>query len=367
MSDVYFASRRSGPGSSLIDKTRKLIKKINFASELKEKDTVAIKLHFGEPELTTNLRPAFVRPFVEEIKKAKAHPFLTDASTIYAGPRSEGVTHACVAEKNGFTLYSTGAPVVIADGIDGNNYVEVQVNTPHYDKVKVAGEAHRAKVMVVLSHFKGHEIFGFGGAVKNIAMGLASKQGKLSLHSTVTPFIKQKLCTACGRCVRWCAPGAIEIRGKTAVITGSKCTGCGHCIMVCPEKAAKIKWDIDFSEAQEKLAEYAWGIVEPKKGKIWYFNFLLDITPECDCYTFSDSALVHDIGILASRDPVSIDSASYDLVKKAAPNPDSKASKAGPGKDKFAEGYPDTNPEPMFKMAEKIGLGQRRYKLIEIE
>ncbi len=367
MSNVYFASRRSGPQSSLLDKTCKLIEKINFISDLQEKDTVAVKVHFGEPGITTYLRPAFVRPFVDEVKKAKALPFLTDASTIYSGPRSEGVSHLCVAERNGFTLYSTGAPVVIADGIDGKNYEEVRIDTPHYDKVQVAGEAHRAKAMVVLSHFKGHEMFGFGGAIKNIAMGLATKQGKLSLHSTVRPYIKQKFCTTCGRCVKWCAPGAIEIRGKSAVVIGSKCTGCGHCIMVCPQRAAKIKWDMDFSEAQEKLAEYALGIVKPKKGRIWFFNFLLDITPECDCYTFSDSPLVHDIGILASTDPVSIDSASYDLVKQAPGNPCSKAEGSKPGEDKFAKGYPQTDPEPMFETAEKIGLGERKYNLIEIE
>ncbi|MGM0568740.1 MAG: DUF362 domain-containing protein [Elusimicrobiota bacterium] len=366
MSDVYFATRRSGPSGSLIEKTKKLIKKINFIAELNEKDTVAIKLHFGEPGLTTYLRPVFVRPFVDEIKKAEALPFMTDCSTIYSGPRSEGVSHIEVAHRNGFNLYTTGAPVVIADGIDGSNYEEVQINTPNYEKVKIAGEAHRAKAMVVLSHFKGHEMFGFGGAIKNIAMGLASKEGKLSLHSTVRPYIKQKLCTACGRCVRWCAPGAIEIRGNSAVISGSKCTGCGHCIMICPEKAPKIKWDIDFSLAQEKLAEYAFGVIKPKKEKIWYFNFLLDITPECDCYTFSDAPLVPDIGILASRDPVSIDSASYELVKQASPNPDSKAENAKKGEDKFAQGYPATNPEPMFEMAEKIGLGERKYKLIKI-
>ncbi len=367
MSDVYFISRRSGPEGSLIDNLRKLIHKINFVSELRERDTVAVKLHFGEPELTTHLRPAFVRPFIEEIKKAKALPFLTDASTIYSGPRSEGVSHAEVAQMNGFTVYSTGAPVFIADGIDGGNFEEVEVGTPHYKKVQVAGEAHRAKAMVVLSHFKGHEMFGFGGAVKNIAMGLATKQGKLSLHSNVNPYIKHKLCTRCGRCLNWCAPGAIEIREKSAVIVGSRCSGCGHCIMVCPRKAAKIKWDMDFSEAQEKIAEYALGIVKPKKGKIWFFNFLLDITPECDCYTFSDSPLVHDIGILASRDPVSIDSASYELVNQARPNPESKASGAAPGDDKFAAGYPRTNPEPMFKTAVSIGLGEKKYNLIKID
>ncbi len=366
MSKVYFSSRRVGPDGSLIDKTRKIIRKINFGPELEEKDTVAVKLHFGEPELTTCLRPAFVRPFVDEIKERGALPFLTDASTIYSGPRSEGVSHISVAELNGFTLYATGAPVIIADGIDGNNYEEVQVNTPHYEKVKVAGEAHRAKAMVVLSHFKGHEMFGFGGAVKNIAMGLASKEGKLSLHSNLRPYIKQKFCTGCGRCLKWCAPGAIEIKKGKAVISGGRCTGCGHCIMVCPQKAAKIKWDIDFALAQEKLAEYAYGIVKPKKGRIWYFNFLIDITPECDCYTFSDSPLVPDIGILASRDPVSIDYASFELVRESISNPRSKAEGAGAGEDKFSISYPGTDPEPMFEMAEKIGLGERKYELIEI-
>lgn len=366
MSDVYFIPRKASPNNSEIDKIKKLIRKMAFSSSIKENDQVAIKLHFGEPGLTTFLRPILIRPFSEEIKKCSAHPFLTDANTIYSGKRSSGVQHLESAIRHGFSYTVTGAPIIIADGINSENYVEVEINREFHDKVKIAGEAHRAKAMVVLTHFKGHEMFGFGGAVKNIGMGLANKEGKLSLHSTVNPYVKKDKCTKCGICVRWCPVDAIEITDRSYIIIDEKCTGCGQCIMVCPPHAITLKWDIDFSVAQKKTAEYALGVLKSKKDRIWFFNFLMDITPECDCYGFSDSSIVADIGMLASKDPVSIDQASYDLVTKAQSISGSKAQGSKPGEDKFKKSYPVTNPEPLFEHAEKIGLGRRKYNLIEI-
>ncbi|MFC2061457.1 DUF362 domain-containing protein [Elusimicrobiota bacterium] len=365
MSDVYFISRRSTLNSSLMDKLKKLINKTDIRSVLKENDMVAVKLHFGEPGLTTFLRPVFVKPFTDLIKECSARPFLTDASTIYQGSRANGVEHLEVAIKNGFSYTVTGAPIIIADGIDGRDCEEVIINKNYYKKVKVAGETHRANAMIVLSHFKGHEMFSFGGAVKNIGMGLASKEGKLSLHSTSSPYIKIDKCTKCSICIKWCPADAIEISEENAQINDN-CTGCGYCIMACPAHAITLKWDSEFQESLRRTAEYALGTVEPKRDKIWFFNFLMEITPECDCYRFSDSALAPDIGILASKDPVSIDQASYDLVNNAPVLPDSKAEGLKPGEDKFKAAYPKTNPEPLFKHAEKIGLGERKYKLINI-
>jgi uncharacterized Fe-S center protein len=366
MSKVYFASRRAEYADSVMDKVNNLIDRVNIKDGIDDNDSAAIKLHFGEPGLTTYLRPVLVKPFADKIKAAGGRPFLTDANTIYHGPRSDGVSHLETAVKNGFSYTVTGAPVIIADGINGEDYIEVDVPGKFYDKVKIAGQAHRAKAMVVLSHFKGHEMFGFGGALKNIGMGLAAKEGKLSLHSNIKPKIKKGNCTKCGSCIRYCPAGSIKMTEGGAQIDSAICTGCGQCLMVCSYHAVKIKWDMDFSEAQKRTAEYAYGVHNPKKGKIWYFNFLLDITPECDCYPYSDSPLVADIGILASVDPVSIDRASYELVKAAPSLNNSKAEGLKEGEDKFKGGHPQTNPEPIFKHARDIGLGEDDYYLIEI-
>lgn len=370
MSEVYFTGRKASHGSGEMDSIRKLIKKVNFAGDLLENDLVAIKVHFGESGLTTFLRPIYVKPFSDEIRKHQALPFLTDANTIYKGTRSDAVSHLETALKNGFTYTVTGAPLIIADGLSSENYVEVEINGDYCETVKIAGAAHRAKAMVVLTHFKGHEMFAFGGAIKNIGMGLASKEGKLTLHSTTKPYVKKDKCTLCGVCTNWCAVDAIELgtvpNSKSAKIIKEKCTGCGQCIMVCPSSAITLKWDIDFSLAQKKTVEYAMGVVKPKNGKIWFFNFLKDITPECDCYNYSDSSIVQDIGILASSDPVAIDQASYDMVKDAVVLEGSKAAGAKAGEDKFKKSYPVVDPEPLFKHAEKIGLGERKYNLIEV-
>ncbi|MBN2406610.1 MAG: DUF362 domain-containing protein [Elusimicrobia bacterium] len=353
--------------NSMLDRLRKLIKRLNFGKTIRKNELVAIKVHFGEEGLTTFLNPVYVRPFSDEMRRCGAHPFLTDANTIYRGSRSDGVRHINTALKNGFGLTVTGAPVIIADGISSEDYVEVEVNCEYFKKVMIAGEAHRAGAMIVLSHFKGHEMFGFGGAVKNIGMGLAVKRGKLQLHSTTKPIIKKNACTRCGLCMQWCPAGAIYMDEESSVIDQEKCLGCGKCIMACPSSAVRLNWDMDYSECQKKTAEFALGVLNPKRGRIWFFNFLMNITPECDCYGFSDSPIAPDIGILASEDPVAADQASYDLVCKSASLPDSKASGAASGQDKFRAAYPQTDPDIMFGYAEKIGLGSRSYNIIEIK
>jgi uncharacterized Fe-S center protein len=366
MSNVYFTSRVTGPGKGLIEKLKKLIQKTGFAKVLDKNDIVALKTHFGALGLTTYLRPIFIRPFAEVIKKAGAYPFLTDANTLYKGSRANGVQHLETAIRNGFGYSTTGAPIIIADGINSEDYVEAETGGSILKKAYVAGETQRANSMVVLSHFKGHDMFGFAGAVKNIGMGLASKKGKLLLHSTTKPFIKEKACRKCGICIKWCPSDAIAVKRESMFVDETVCTGCGQCVMVCPYKAAKIKWDIDYIECQKKTAEYARAVLLPKKDRIWFFNFLIDITPDCDCVSFSDIPIVSDIGILASDDPVAVDQASYDMVTQARALPGGRAAGAAPGEDKFARVHEDICPEPMLEHSEKIGLGSRDYKLIKI-
>ncbi|MFH1415862.1 MAG: DUF362 domain-containing protein [Elusimicrobiota bacterium] len=364
-SDVYFIRRSTAGNGPMMGRLKKLLKKMNLSGIIKENYLVALKTHFGEPGLTTFLRPVFVRPFADEIKKLRAHPFLTDANTLYMGGRTNAVTHLETALKNGFNFLSTGAPVIIADGIDGNDYEEVTVDCDYFDKVRIAGEAHRANSMIVLTHFTGHESFGFGGALKNIGMGLAAKKGKVRLHSASKLFIKKKACRKCGICLDWCQFTAIRMISSGAVIDEKKCTGCGHCISACSRHAIKLRWDMSIPEMQKKTAEYALGAVKSKNGRVRYFNFIMDVTPECDCYGHSDSPIVPDLGILASDDPVAVDQASYDLVNNSVSIKGSRAEKSIPGEDKFRQCYPMTDPEILLEYAEKIGLGRRKYRLID--
>jgi uncharacterized Fe-S center protein len=366
MSEVFFVPRKSDLSNSLMDGLIRLIGKMRFGETLKKNDFVAIKTHFGERGLTTFLRPIFMRPFSDEIRRCGARPFLTDANTIYQGSRSDGVQHLETALMNGFGYTVTGAPVVIADGLSGEDYVDVRIDADYFDTVSIAGEACRANAMIVLTHFKGHEMFGFGGALKNIGMGLAAKKGKLTLHSTAKPYVKKKSCTGCGICFQWCRVQAIEAGPESSVIVREKCTGCGQCIMSCPSHAITLKWDMSFSEGQKKTAEYALGAVKNKTGSTWYFNFILDVTPECDCYSYSDSSIAPDIGIMASRDPVSIDQASYDLVNESDPLPSGKAAGVGKGQDKFRAGHPEADGRHLLEHAEKIGLGERKYELVRL-
>lgn len=366
MSEVYFISRRANFGNSMIKQLGKLIDKMEFKKSLNKNDTVAIKVHFGEKGITSFLRPIFIKPFTDSIKSCEAHPFITDANTIYRGSRSNGVEHLITAIENGFGYSVTGAPLIIADGVTGEDLEEVDINGKYYKKVKIAGEAHRAKAMIVLSHFKGHEMFGFGGAIKNIGMGLAAKEGKLSIHSTGKPYVKKKGCVQCGVCLNWCPVEAIEMQEESSFIIETKCTGCGQCIMSCPSHTITLKWDMAFSEIQKKTAEYALGTLKPKLRNIWFFNFLIEITPECDCYPYSDASIVPDIGILASQDPVAIDQASYDLVKNESGLNNSKAEGAKTGEDKFKKCHEAVNPSIMLDYAQEIGLGQKKYNLISI-
>ncbi len=198
-------------------------------------------------------------------------------------------------------------------------------------------------------------------------MGCANREGKLSLHSNVAPYVQKRNCTGCQICLRWCNYQAIVIKDKIAVIIEEKCVGCAACIPVCPEGAIKNRWDASYEDVQKRTVEYAFAVFNEKKEKMLFINFLTNISPACDCYSTSDAPIVPDIGILLSYDPVAIDQASVDLVNKAQGLRTSRLKKAfGPGQDKFKDIWPDVDWEPQLQHAEKIGLGTREYELIRI-
>ena len=328
-------------------------------------DLVAVKLHFGESSETGHVRPRFLRRVVDWLLKRGARPFLTDCNTLYRGARSDTVTHLRTAAEHGFTYAAVGAPVVIADGLHGTSEVRLPVKGRHVREAPFGADLVKADSILSVAHFKGHELSGFGGAIKNVGMGGASRAGKLDQHSTTRPYVRPN-CIACGTCASWCPADAIAVAEK-AVIDPEKCIGCAECIVVCPEKAVSIRWNESTDVFQRKMVEYLAALVATKPGRMGYVNFITDVHPLCDCYGTAKVPIVPDLGVVASLDPVAIDQASYDLVNEA---PLAKGSDISQnyrrGGDKFRDLHAEVDATEQLRYAEELGLGTRDYQLIEI-
>lgn len=366
-SSVYFCSLRTKFTRNLLTKLGDLVAAAGLADVVDKRDLVAIKLHFGEAGNTGFIRPMYLRKLVEVIKTLGGKPFLTDANTLYVGSRTDAVRHLTTAVHNGFAYAVVEAPLVIADGLKGNHEVAVAINQRHFETVYLAGEIANADALLVVSHFKGHEISGFGGALKNIGMGCASRRGKLAQHSGLAPKVKAKRCIGCGTCVDQCPAQAILLKSKKARIAPELCCGCGGCILACPNEAIQVRWNPSVVEFQQKMAEYGFGVMKGKKDKALFVNFITDVTPACDCAPYSDAPIVPDIGIVASTDPVAIDQASVDLVNaQAGISHSCLKTNLKPGQDKFSAVYPDVDWEIQLDYAQKLGLGSRKYSLEKI-
>jgi len=329
---------------------------------------VAIKLHFGEPGNLGYIRPQFVRRIVDRIKAQGGKPYLTDANTLYVGSRANAVDHLQTAIENGFDYAVVNAPLVIADGLTGKDYLTVTVPGRHCHEVKIGAGIFHAQAMVVMSHFKGHELTGFGGAIKNLGMGSGSRSGKQTMHSDVRPKVSVDLCTACESCIAWCPTHAISLSEETnkAEIDLETCIGCGECTVTCPVQAIKIRWKTTPQSIQEKIVEYALGVVKNKPGKMLYINFLTNISPDCDCFGWNDTPLVPDIGILVSTDPVAIDQASVDLVLRQPRLAGTAAAERPQEPDHFLAVHPGMDWRHQLIFGEEIGLGSRSYSLIRV-
>jgi uncharacterized Fe-S center protein len=367
MSTVYFVSSKVCGNQGLTGKLVALIKKLGF-SFIKKNDLVAIKIHIGEKGCTRFINPILVRQVVDEIKILGAKPFLTDTNALYRGCRQNAVDHCTLAEEHGFS--HMGAPFIVADGLYSTDYIETEVNLKHFQKIKYASGIHYADALICLTHFKGHMLTSFGGTLKNIGMGIATRSFKQVLHSEVKPLFRdESLCTGCGHCMAICpSEGAIKIIKKKAHFYHENCIGCADCITICPENALKILWNESAERVAEKIVEVVYGILKHKKNKVAFFNFLLNITPDCDCFSWSDNPIVPDIGILASFDPVAIDQAAADLVNQQRGLENSVLEKAfEPGQDKFRDLHPERKWEGWLSYAQEIGLGEREYELHNIE
>ena len=346
---VFFSDLKCNMHKSPLTKIKKLINKCDVSSIYGANHLTAVKLHFGEYGNTAFIRPIYVRPVIEILKRLGAKPFLTDTNTLYVGMRTNSVDHIHNAVLNGFGYSTLQTPIIIADGLKGESYDNLEVvNGVHYKYAKIATGISNADRLFVISHFKGHEMTGFGGAVKNLAMGCASRAGKNEMHSSVRPLVKEHICTACGRCLSACDAKAITISKHASI--GDKCVGCAMCISACPEKAIYTDFNVTCSDLQEKIAEYAYAVHNHFKNVV-YVNILTSISPACDCHGGNDAPLIHDIGFMSSTDPVALDKASYDMVVQTAK------------KDIFKEAWQHLEPTHTFTHTEKIGFGTLNYEL----
>lgn len=362
-STVYFADMRAGTRENLFTKLERLMELCELPAIIARGDLTAIKLHFGEKGGHAYIRPTFVRCIVDRVKDSGGKPFLTDSSTLYPGERKEAVSALTCAIENGFAYAVVNAPLVMCDGLRGHSARRVAVAGELLKEVDIGLDILEADALITLSHFKCHELTGFGGAIKNLAMGCSSREGKLEQHSTVAPEVADKFCTGCAACLKACAHEAIRLIESRARIDKDACAGCGRCITVCETRAIRIQWNEEAPLVMKKMAEYALGAISGKQGKLLFINFVTQVSPACDCFGHSDAPIVPDLGILASIDPVALDQACADLVNRAQGLPDT-ALKEGhaPGGDKFRGVHPQIDWETTLLHAERIGLGTRDYQ-----
>ncbi len=367
--DVYFMDLEATSRENLPQKLSRLVQKAGIEKVLTKKDLTAVKIHFGEQGNTAFIRPVFINSIIKTIKSLEASPFLTDANTLYVGTRSDSVSHIKTAIENGFAYSSMDAtPVIIADGLRGKSETKIEIKQKNCEHVYIGSEIVHADALISVAHFKGHELSGFGGTLKNVGMGSASRRGKLDQHSNVSPKIKRKTCIGCAECAKHCPGSAITLEEKKAYIDKVLCVGCAECIVRCPTGSININWNQTVPVFLEKMIEYNMGVLKGKEDKSLFINFITDIAPKCDCLPYSESPIVNNIGVVASTDPVAIDQASADLVNNERGLPGTVlGTNLEPGEDKFKGLYPSVDWEHQLEYAEKLGLGTREYTLQKID
>ncbi|NHJ39055.1 MAG: DUF362 domain-containing protein [Asgard group archaeon] len=314
-----------------------------IADEIQNNEKVGIKIHFGERENDTHVNSKLLR----DLPKYFEEPIFIECNVLYRGNRYRKDEHIKQAIEHGFDFIE----IDILDGEMGEDYTEIEIETKNTKKAKIGRGLKNYTNLISIAHFKGHIVTGFGGALKNVGMGLGSRGGKLDMHAGVSPIINEEKCTACGSCAEQCPADAIVVEDY-AIIDKDSCIGCAQCIAVCPEAVIKIPWGKrPADEFLEKIAEYTLACI--KDRNCWYINFLTDITMKCDCVGTKQEPFMEDIGILFSKDPIAIDKASIDLVIDRY------------GDDPFKEH--NKNSVHILKYGEQLGLGKIKYELLEVK
>ena len=373
-SKVYFTDFRTTVGTGLPTKLQKLIRKAGIADIDMEGKFVAIKMHFGELGNISYLRPNYARAVVDLIKELGGKPFLTDCNTMYPGSRKNALEHLECAWQNGFTPLTVGCPILIGDGLKGTDDVAVPVVGGQYVKEARIGRAVMdADIFISLTHFKGHEMTGFGGAIKNIGMGCGSRAGKKEQHSSGKPYIDEDTCRGCRRCLKECANDGLIFDEETRKmhVDETHCVGCGRCLGACNFDAIAFHNDNANELLNKKMAEYTKAVIDGRPQ--FHISLIVDVSPNCDCHCENDAPILPNIGMFASFDPLALDWACVDACLKANPMPNSQLSdRMGKNgfvdlKDPFSNSTPNSEWRSCLEHAERIGLGNRDYELIVIK
>lgn len=362
-SKVYYTDMHVTGERNLLQKLESLMKKAGFENiDFKEK-FVAVKVHFGEPGNLAYLRANYAKVVCDYVKKLGGKPFVTDCNTLYVGGRKNALDHLDSAYTNGYNPFTTGVHTIIADGLKGTEERLVPVEGGEYVKeAKIGSAIMDADIIISLNHFKGHELTGFGGALKNLGMGCGSRAGKMEMHSAGKPQVAQEYCVGCGKCQRICAHDAPVITNGKATIDHNKCVGCGRCIGVCPKDAVMAAFDEANDVLNFKIAEYTKAVIQNRPN--FHINMVVDVSPFCDCHAENDVAIVPDVGMFVSFDPVAVDKACADAVNKQPAVAGSILEKHGHShNDHFKDVSPETNWISALEHGEKIGIGTMDYEL----
>jgi len=353
-SKVYFTDVKKDSDKSLIERMATMIDRSKLFESIKTSDRVAIKMHFGERGGHAYIRTPFIGKIVSKVKEYDGIPFVTDSNTLYSHKRHNAIDHLETAKINGFTSETIGAPIIIADGLIGKDQEIFKINGNYFKEIYIASNIFHSDFIIAATHFTGHLMAGFGGSIKNIAMGCASMKGKYSQHSEYLPKVNEKLCTLCGKCIENCGYNAINSGENSIYFISENCIGCGECVTMCRYGAIGPKVPQEIKGLQEKMIEYLMGIINQKKRKILYMNFLIDISPGCDCYLLSNVPISEDIGILLSDDPIAIDKASVDFINNQF------------GADKFNAVYKSINWKWQLDYGKKMGIGNEEYEMVNL-
>jgi len=353
-SKVYFIPVKDADDLEAVNaQLAKLLEASGIFQTIAGGDQVAVKMHFGEEGNKGFVRPPHVRVICDKIRERGASACLSDTNTLYRGRRLNCADHLALAHEHGFTKEAVGVDVFIPDDTKKEEKIEIPINQKHIKTAKIARFYRDRDVLVAISHFKGHILTGFGGALKNIGMGCATREGKLAQHCDVSPMVYQDRCIGCGACVEVCPVDAITLVNQKAAIRGEICIGCASCLAACPTAAMFI--DLEKGDTlQARMAEYCCAVLNGNKAKKIFINFAIRIHQECDCWSLENPKIAPDVGILASQDPVAIDKASLDTVREAC------------GKDIFREVHPKQNGMKHLEYASKLGLGSLAYELVKV-
>ena len=371
---VYFTDFRTPyGGDTMPGKLKKLIRKAGIAQLNLEGQFVAIKIHFGELGNVSYLRPNYARAVVDVVKELGGKPFLTDCNTLYPGSRKNALEHLYCAWENGFTPLTVGCPILIGDGLKGTDDIEVPVRGGEYVKnAKIGRAVMDADVIISMTHFKGHEATGFGGALKNLGMGCGSRAGKKEQHNNGKAYVQQEICRGCRRCMRECANDGLVFDPETCKMHVDKehCVGCGRCVGACNFDAIDFEDPNSNQMLNYRIAEYAKAVVDGRPQ--FHISMVMDISPNCDCHEENDAPILPDVGMFASFDPLALDQACVDACMKCEPLPNSQLGEHMRDPhfvdhhDHFTNSTPESEWQSCLSHAEKIGLGTRDYELIRL-